>query len=60
MDWDREASCWTSDKHICRRHEDDLSKYLRLRLDEDKPPDAMDERLDAEILKKIPEKVSEM
>ena len=38
--------------------EDDISKYLRLRLDEDKPPDTMDERLEVEILKKIPEKMS--
>lgn len=38
--------------------EDDIGKYLRLRLDEDKTPDTMGERLEAEILKKIPEKMS--
>ncbi|PUU73309.1 hypothetical protein B9Z19DRAFT_1135398 [Tuber borchii] len=40
--------------------EDDISKYLRLRLDEDKILDAMDERPEAEILKKIPETMSEI
>ena len=39
---------------------DDIMEYLRLRLDEDETPDAMDESLKAEILEKIPEKVSEM
>ena len=40
--------------------EDDISKYLRLRLGEDETPDAMDERLEAGLLKKVPEKMSEM
>ena len=35
-------------------------EYLRLRLDEDETPDAMDESLRAEILEKIPETMSEM
>ena len=35
-------------------------EYLRLRLDEDETPDAMDESLEADILEKIPEKMSEM
>ena len=39
---------------------DDIMEYLRLRLDEDETPDAMDESLEADILKKIPEKMSEM
>ena len=39
---------------------DDIVEYLRLRLDEDETPDAMDETLEAEILEKIPENLSEM
>ena len=39
---------------------DDIVGYLRVRLYEDENPGAMDERLAAEILKKIPEKMSEM
>ena len=38
----------------------DITEYLRLRLDEDETPDAMDGRLAADILEKIPEKMSEM
>ena len=38
----------------------DIMEYLRLRLDEDETPDAMDEGLEADILEKIPEKMSEM
>ena len=38
----------------------DIMEYLRLRLDEDETPDAMDESLEADILEKIPEKMSEM
>ena len=38
----------------------DIMEYLRLRLDEDETPDAMDESLEADILQKIPEKMSEM
>ena len=39
---------------------DDIMEYLRPRLDEDETPDAMDESLEADILKKIPEKMSDM
>ena len=39
---------------------DDIMEYLRLRLDEDETPDAMDGSLEAEILEKIPENMSEM
>jgi len=39
---------------------DDIIEYLRLRLDEDETPDAMDESLEADILEKIPENMSEM
>ena len=39
---------------------DDILEYLRLKLDEDETPDAMDESLEAEILEKIPETMSEM
>ena len=39
---------------------DDIVEYLRLRLDEDETPDAMDESLEVDILEKIPEKMSEM
>ena len=38
----------------------DITEYLRLRIDEDETPDAMDDSLAAEILEKIPEKMSEM
>ena len=39
---------------------DDIVEYLRLRLDEDETPDAMDESLEEDILKKIPQNMSEM
>ena len=39
---------------------DDIIEYLRIRLDEDETPDAMDETLEAEILEKISENMSEM
>jgi len=39
---------------------DDIMEYIRLRLDEDETPDAMDASLEADILKKIPENMSEM
>jgi len=39
---------------------DDIMEYLRLRLDEDETPDAMDESLAADILSKIPSSMSEM
>src|SRR5207302_1172531 len=39
---------------------DDIIGYLRTRLHEDTTPYAMDGNLEAEILKKIPEDISEM
>ena len=39
---------------------DDIIRYLHSRLQDDTTPDAMDSRLEADILKKIPEDVSEM
>ena len=39
---------------------DDIIRYIYSRLAEDPTPDAMDSSLEAEILKKIPEEVSEM
>ena len=39
---------------------DDIIKYLHSRLEEDTTPDAMNSSLEAEILRKIPEDVSEM
>jgi len=39
---------------------DDIMEYLRLRLDEDEAPDAIDESLEAEILVKIHENMLEM
>ena len=39
---------------------DDIMRYLHKRLEEDTIPDAMNGSLEAEILKKIPEDVSEM
>ena len=41
-----------------RRH--DITSYLHTKLEEDTIPDAMDSSLKAEILKKIPENISEM
>ena len=38
----------------------DVIEYLRTRLNEDTNPDAMDSSLEAEILKKIPDDISEM
>ena len=39
---------------------DDIIGYIRVRLDEDETPDAMDESLAADIMEKIPENMSEM
>ena len=39
---------------------DDIIEYLRVRLDEDETPDAMDESLAVDIMEKIPENMSEM
>ena len=39
---------------------DDIIRYLHSRLEEDTTPDAMDSSLEADILRKIPEDVSEM
>ena len=38
----------------------DIIEYLRVRLSEDITPDAMDESLEADLLQKIPENMSEM
>jgi len=38
----------------------DIIRYLRARLEDDTAPDAMNNSLEAEILKKIPEDISEM
>ena len=40
--------------------QDDIIRYLRVRLSEDETPDAMDESLEGDILEKIPENISEM
>ena len=45
--------------HITPRRQDFIS-YLHTRLDEDTRPDAMDSNLKADILRKIPEDISEM
>ena len=39
---------------------DDIISYLRSRLDEDTTPDAMDDSLEEDMLKKIPEDIAEM
>ena len=39
---------------------DDIIGYLRVRLDEDKTPDTMDESLVLDILEKIPQNMLEM
>jgi len=41
-------------------NKEDIIRYLRVRLCEDKTLDAMDESLVADILEKIPQNVSEM
>jgi len=38
----------------------DITGYLRIKLSEDETPDAMDESLEAEILEKVPQNVSEV
>ena len=38
----------------------DIDRFLHFRLSEDETPDAMDESLEAEILRKIPENTAEM
>jgi len=38
----------------------DIIGYLRARLGEDEARDAMDENLEADILEKIPQRISEM
>ena len=38
----------------------DITEYLRVKLHEDETPDAMDENLEAEILEKVPQNVSEV
>lgn len=43
-----------------RPREDDIITFLRARLDDDTNPDAMDDLLEADIMKKVPESVSEM
>jgi len=40
--------------------EDDITEYIRVRLDEDETPEPMDETLEADILEKIPERLSGM
>ena len=45
--------------HITPKRQDFIS-YLHTRLDEDPRPDAMDSSLKADILRKIPEDISEM
>jgi len=39
---------------------EDIEEFLRMKLDEDPEPDAMDESLRADIMETIPEKISEM
>jgi len=39
---------------------DEITRFLRVKLSEDETPDAMDERLEADILEKIPGNISEM
>jgi len=39
---------------------EDIIRFLRVRLSEDETPDAMDESLEADILEKVPENISEM
>ena len=43
-----------------RSRKSDIIEYIRVKLDEDETPEAMDEAIEAGILEKIPEKMSEM
>ena len=45
---------------LIRHNKDDIISYLRIRLGDDRAPDAMDQSLEAEILEKISENLSEM
>jgi len=45
---------------LIRHSKGDIISYLRVRLGDGQAPDAMDEILEAEILEKIPESLSEM
>jgi len=45
--------------HVTPR-EDDIIRYIQSKLDEDATPDAMDSSLKVDILRKIPEDISEM
>jgi len=38
----------------------DITRYLRIKFDEDEMPDVMDESLEEDILEKIPENASKM
>jgi len=40
--------------------QDDIKSYLEMRLDEDIDPDMMDNELRADIMRVIPEKISEV
>jgi len=54
---------WLHGRMVCvsvSPAKDDIVGYLRARLAEDEMPDAMDPRLEAEILEKIPENMAEM
>ena len=56
---DRHASCRKSDESI-HKSRDDITRFLHTRLIEDMDPDAMDSSLEADILKKITDDISEM
>jgi len=48
-------------KNLCvGPSKDDITTYLRSRLSEDETPDAMDGSLEADILERIPENISQM
>ena len=58
-----EMQKWLHGRMVCvsvSPTKDDIVGYLRARLAEDETPDAMDPRLEAEILEKIPENMAEM
>ena len=48
------------DTILVRPTKEDMEEFLRIKLDGDSEPDAMDDGLKAEIMEIIPKKISEM
>jgi len=46
--------------YLSHQPKDDIIRFLKVKLKEDTAPEAMDKSLEEDIIKKIPETVSEM